>query len=102
MECTAKACMLGFLQPPHERTDSEVLQCRSGIDLILNSRVCAVDSGSLTIEGPDKQRKRLEFGACLWATGGFLCLRKACTGLQLSSSWACMPSQGCSDRSQSR
>ena len=54
-------------QHPAELTGTA---CRSGIDLVLNSRVCAVEHGSLTVEGPDKKRRKLAFGACLWATGG--------------------------------
>ena len=45
------------------------LGCRSGIELILNSRVNAVERNQLTVLCPDKSEKVIHFGACVWATG---------------------------------
>ena len=42
---------------------------RSGIELVLNSRVSEVTKNELTILCPDKTSKTIQFGACVWATG---------------------------------
>jgi hypothetical protein len=43
---------------------------RSGIELVLNSKVEAVEKGSVTVVNSlTGEREQIPFGACVWATG---------------------------------
>ncbi|KAK9813760.1 hypothetical protein WJX73_007780 [Symbiochloris irregularis] len=42
---------------------------RGGIDLVLNSRVTAIEENRLTIKDAQGQEQNIAFGACVWATG---------------------------------
>ncbi|KAK9812482.1 hypothetical protein WJX73_003352 [Symbiochloris irregularis] len=42
---------------------------RSGIELVLNSRVQSVAKNKVSVVGPNKEVTDIPFGACVWATG---------------------------------
>lgn len=55
-----------------EYTDKQFV--RSGIELILNSRVLEVcgqgtGKGFVRVKGPDGKEREIDFGACVWSTG---------------------------------
>ena len=43
--------------------------CRNGIDLILNTKVKAVERHSVTVSDASGAERDIPFGACVWATG---------------------------------
>ena len=46
-----------------------VLVCRSGIELVLNSKVQSVSKNRVSVSGPGGKVVDIPFGACVWATG---------------------------------
>ena len=47
----------------------DVTICRNGIDLILNTKVKAVERHSVTVSDATGAERDIPFGACVWATG---------------------------------
>ncbi len=45
------------------------LVCRNHIDLILNTKVKAVQRHSVTVSDASGAESQIPFGACVWATG---------------------------------
>lgn len=43
--------------------------CRNHIDLILNTKVKAVQRHSVTVSDAQGTEREIPFGACVWATG---------------------------------
>ena len=43
--------------------------CRNGIDLVLNTKVVAVEERKLTLTTAEGNTKVIGFSACVWATG---------------------------------
>ena len=43
--------------------------CRSGIELVLNSKVQSVSKNCVSVAGPGGHVVDIPFGACVWATG---------------------------------
>ena len=56
-------------EPRADARAGRAWQCRGGIDLVLNSRVSAIERGRLTITDAAGQEQGIAFGACCWATG---------------------------------
>ena len=47
----------------------DAVVCRNGIDLILNTKVKAVQRHSVTVSDASGAERDIPFGACVWATG---------------------------------
>lgn len=67
-----KAALTNYSSPPPlsptHPTDAERFS-RSGIKLVLNSRVKGVELDSVTVVDKDGGESSIPFGACVWATG---------------------------------
>lgn len=66
--------------------------CRSGIELVLNSKVQSVAKNTVSVAGPGGQVVNIPFGACVWATG--VAMHPLIRQLQV---WLAPPSQVLSD-----
>ena len=45
------------------------LQCRAGIEAMVNSKVQEVRRGAVIVKLPDGSTQEVPFGACVWSTG---------------------------------